>query len=221
MNQATVLQCHQSQSQSCVCGKSGVEVAMVAMPHTHHDACDEPPIPTTHSSVSVCVQTVDMEVVAVLVMAMECDGAFMVTITTLVSCHSLTHSEEGDGKRDSGGFTPPHNTIKWWLVGVAGVQAKWMMSAKKGGPHTKWMNHTTQNTTLPNQSPFYHSPIPCPHTPIHVPSAPTLASSNATTTPSTTNKKKKEEGLMVAQKNKWTPPQKQGNTMGTCMAGLV
>ena len=48
-----------------------------------------------------------------------------------------------------------------------------MMSAKKGGrPHTKWMNHTTQNTTLPNQSPFYHSPIPCPHTPIHVPSAP-------------------------------------------------
>ena len=53
MNQATVLQCHQSQSQSCVCGKSGVEVAMVAMPHTHHDACDEPPIPTTHSSVCV------------------------------------------------------------------------------------------------------------------------------------------------------------------------
>ena len=34
MNQATVLQCHQSQSQSCVCGKSGVEVAMVAMSHT-------------------------------------------------------------------------------------------------------------------------------------------------------------------------------------------
>ena len=22
--------------------------------HTHHDACDEPPIPTTHSSVCVC-----------------------------------------------------------------------------------------------------------------------------------------------------------------------
>lgn len=187
--------------------------------HTHHDACDEPPIPTTHSS--VCVQMVDMEVVVVLVMAMECDGAFMVTITTLVSCHSHTHCEEGDGKRDSGGFTPPHNTIKRWLVGVAGVQAKWMMSAKKGvGPHTKWMNHSTQNTTLPNQSPFYHSPIPCPHTPIHVPSAPTLASSNATTH-STNNNKKKEEGLMVAQKNKWTPPQKQGNTMGTCMAGLV
>ena len=38
----------------CVCGKSGVEVAMVAMPHTHHDACDEPPIPTTHSSVCEC-----------------------------------------------------------------------------------------------------------------------------------------------------------------------
>lgn len=146
------------------------------------------------TQVCVCVQMVDMEVVVVLVMAMECDGAFMVTITTLVSCHSHshTHSEEGDGKRDSGGFTPPHNTIKWWLVGVAGVQAKWMMSAKKGGPHTKWMNHSTQNTTLPNQSPFYHSPIPCPHTPIHVPSASTLASSNATTTPSTNNKK--EEG---------------------------
>ena len=80
---------------------------------------------------------VDMEVVVVLVMAMECDGAFMVTITTLVSCHSHTHSEEGDGKRDSGGFTPPHNTIKWWLVGVACVQAKWMMSAKKGEDHTQ------------------------------------------------------------------------------------
>ena len=78
---------------------------------------------------------VNMEVVVVLVMEMECDGAFMVAITTLVSCHSLTHSEEGDGKRDSGGFTPPHNTIKW-LVGVAGVQAKWMMSAKKGD-HTQ------------------------------------------------------------------------------------
>ena len=60
--------------------------------HTHHDACDEPPIPTTYSSVCVCVQMVDMEVVAVLVMAMECDGAFMVTITTLVSCHTLTHT---------------------------------------------------------------------------------------------------------------------------------
>jgi len=41
----------------------------------------------------VCAQMVDMEVVVVLVMAMECDGAFMVTITTLVSCHSLTHSQ--------------------------------------------------------------------------------------------------------------------------------
>ena len=90
------------------------------------------------TQVCECVQMVDMEVVVVLVMAMECDGAFMVTITTLVSCHShsLTHSEEADGKRDSGGFTPPHNTIKWWLVGVAGVQAKWMMSAKKGD-HTQ------------------------------------------------------------------------------------
>ena len=86
------------------------------------------------TQVCVSVQMVDMEVVVVLVMAMECDCAFMVTITTLVSyhSHSHTHSEEGDGKRESGGFTPPHNTIKWWLVGVAGVQAKWMMSAKRG-----------------------------------------------------------------------------------------
>ena len=53
-----------------------------------------------------------------------------------LATHTLTHSEEGDGKRDSGGFTPPHNTIKWWLVGVAGVQAKWMMSAKMGD-HTQ------------------------------------------------------------------------------------
>ena len=62
--------------------------------HTHHDACDEPPIPTTHSSVCECAQMVDMEVVVVLVMAMECDGAFMVTITTLVSCHSHTVKRE-------------------------------------------------------------------------------------------------------------------------------
>ena len=41
----------------------------------------------------VSVQMVDMEVVVVLVMAMECDGAFMVTITTLVSCHSHTHAQ--------------------------------------------------------------------------------------------------------------------------------
>ena len=154
-------------------------------------------------------------------MAMECDGAFMVTITTLVSCHSHSHSEEGDGKRDSGGFTPPHNTIKWWLVGVAGVQAKWMVTAKKGGPHTKWMNHTTQNTTLPNQSPFYHSPIPCPQTPIHVPSAPTHWPHQMPPPLIQLTTTRRKKGLMVAQKNKWTPPQKQGNTMGTCMAGLV
>ena len=43
-----------------------------------------------HTQMCVRVQTVDMEVVVVLVMAMECDGAFMVTITTLVSCHSHT-----------------------------------------------------------------------------------------------------------------------------------
>ena len=42
------------------------------------------------TQVCVCAQMVDMEVVVVLVMAMECDGAFMVTITTLVSCHSHT-----------------------------------------------------------------------------------------------------------------------------------
>ena len=119
MSQATVLQCHQSQSQSCVCGKSGVEVAMVAMPHTHHDACDEPPIPTTHSS--VCVQMVDMEVVVVLVMAMECDGAFMVTITTLVSCHSHSLTVKREMERgtvvDSHHLTTP-SSGGWleWLV---------------------------------------------------------------------------------------------------------
>ena len=166
---------------------------------------------------------VDMEVVVVLVMAMECDGAFMVTITTLVSCHShsLTHSEEADGKRDSGGFTPPHNTIKWWLVGVAGVQAKWMMSAKRWTTHKVDEPHNTKHHTakpvsfLPLTNPMPSNTHPCaisPHT---------LASSNVTTTPSATNNNKKEEGLMVAQKNKWTPPQKQGNTMGTFMADLV
>ena len=146
----TMVVAHQSvdEPSNCFCSAtnhshSRVCVAKVVLKwqwlpcHTHHDACDEPPIPTTHTS--VCAQMVDMEVVVVLVMAMECDGAFMVTITTLVSCHSLkhSHSEEGDGKRDSGGFTPPHNTIKWWLVGVAGVQARWMMSAKKGWDHTQ------------------------------------------------------------------------------------
>ena len=103
-----------------------------------------------------------------LVMAMECDGAFMVTITTLVSCHSLTltDSEEGDGKRDSGGFTPPHNTIKWWLVGVAGGQAKWMMGAQKGAPHTK--HHTAKPVSfLPLTNPMPSYTHPCaisPHT---------------------------------------------------------
>ena len=46
----------------------------------------------TQVCVSVSAQMVDMEVVVVLVMAMECDGAFMVTITTLVSCHSHTQT---------------------------------------------------------------------------------------------------------------------------------
>ena len=91
MNQASVLQCHQSQSQSCVCVAKVVLKWQWLPCHTHHDACDEPPIPTTHSS--VCAQMVDMEVVVVLVMAMECDGAFMVTITTLVSCHSHSHTQ--------------------------------------------------------------------------------------------------------------------------------
>lgn len=87
--------------------------------HTHHDACDEPPIPTTHSS--VCVQMVDMEVVVVLVMAMECDGAFMVTITTLVSCHSHSHTVKREMERgtvvDSHHLTTP-SSGGWleWLV---------------------------------------------------------------------------------------------------------
>ena len=33
----------------------------------------------------------DMQVVLVLLMAMQCDGATMVTITTLVSSHTRTH----------------------------------------------------------------------------------------------------------------------------------
>ena len=45
------------------------------------------------TQVCVCEQMVDMEVVVVLVMAMECDGAFMVTITTLVSCHSHSRTQ--------------------------------------------------------------------------------------------------------------------------------
>lgn len=85
--------------------------------HTHHDACDEPPITTTHSSVSV--QMVDMEVVVVLVMAMECDGAFMVTITTLVSCHSHTVKREMERGTvvDSHHLTTP-SSGGWleWLV---------------------------------------------------------------------------------------------------------
>ena len=139
-----------------------------------------------------------------------------------LATHTLTHSEEGDGKRDSGGFTPPHNAIRWWLVGVAGLQAKWMVSAKKGRTTHKvdeplnTKHHTAKPVSfLPLTNPMPSNTHPCaisPHT---------LASSNATTTPSTNNNNKKEEGLMVAQKNKWTPPQKQGNTMGTCMAGLV
>ena len=121
---------------------------------------------------------VDMEVMVVLVMAMECDGALMVTITTLVSCHSLTHShsEEGDGKRDSGGFTPHHNTIKWWLVGVAGMQAKWMMSAKKGRtthkvdePHNT-KHHTAKPVSfLPLTNPMPSSIHPCAISPPHWP----------------------------------------------------
>ena len=34
INKATNLECHQSQSHWCVCAKCGVEVPMVAMPHT-------------------------------------------------------------------------------------------------------------------------------------------------------------------------------------------
>ena len=54
---------------------------------------------------------VDMEVVVVLVMAMECDGAFMVTITTLVSCHAHSHTLKREMERgtvvDSHHLTTP------------------------------------------------------------------------------------------------------------------
>ena len=91
-----------------------------------------------------------------------------------LATHTHTHSEEGDGKRDSGGFTPPHNTIKWWLVGVAGVQAKWMMSAKKGGTTHKvdeplnTKHHTAKPVSfLPLINPMPSNIHPCaisPHT---------------------------------------------------------
>ena len=87
--------------------------------HTHHDACDEPPIPTTHTS--MCAQMVDMELVVVLVMAMECDGAFMVTITTLVLplTHNLTVKREMERGTvvDSHHLTTP-SSGGWleWLV---------------------------------------------------------------------------------------------------------
>ena len=69
----------------------------------------------------VCAQMVDMEVVVVLVMAMECDGAFMVTITTLVSCHSHSHTVKREMERgtvvDSHHLTTP-SSGGWleWLV---------------------------------------------------------------------------------------------------------
>lgn len=40
----------------------------------------------------------DMQVVLVLLMAMQCDGATMVTITTLVSSHTQRH-RRGDMER--------------------------------------------------------------------------------------------------------------------------
>lgn len=117
----------------------------------------------------------DMQVVLVLLMAMQCDGATMVTITTLVSSHTQTHTEGGYGKRDSGGMRPPHNTTMWWLVGVAHDQPKSLMTAKchHQHTHTKWLNHTThKSTTLPCQSAIKHTPMPKPWNAKQVPSAP-------------------------------------------------
>lgn len=116
----------------------------------------------------------DMQVVLVLLMAMQCDGATMVTITTLVSSHR--HTQKGrHGKRDSGGMRPPHNTTMWWLVGVAHDQPKSLMTAKchHQHTHTKWLNHTThKSTTLPCQSAIKHTPMPKPWNAKQVPSAP-------------------------------------------------
>ena len=117
----------------------------------------------------------DMQVVLVLLMAMQCDGATMVTITTLVSSHTQTHTEGAHGKRDSGGMRPPHNTTMWWLVGVAHDQPKSIMTAKchHQHTHTKWLNHTThKSTTLPCQSAIKHTPMPKPWNAKQVPSAP-------------------------------------------------
>ena len=41
----------------------------------------------------------DMQVVLVLLMAMQCDGATMVIITTLVSSHTQTQTEKGHMER--------------------------------------------------------------------------------------------------------------------------
>ena len=117
----------------------------------------------------------DMQVVLVLLMAMQCDGATMVTITTLVSSHTHAHTEGRHGKRDSGGMRPPHNTTMWWLVGVAHDQPKSLVTAKchHQHTHTKWLNHTThKSTTLPCQSAIKHTPMPKPWNAKQVPSAP-------------------------------------------------
>ena len=60
------------------------------------------------TQVSVHAQMADMEVVVVLVMAMECDDAFMVTITTLVSCHSITLSHTVKREMERGTVVDSH-----------------------------------------------------------------------------------------------------------------
>lgn len=144
----------------------------------------------------------DMQVVLVLLMAMQCDGATMVTITTLVSSHTQTHTQKGrHGKRDSGGMRPPHNTTMWWLVGVAHDQPKSLMTAKCHHQHTHKVvePHNTQkhHTAMPicNQAHTNAKAVECQASAI----SPTLASTNPTTTPSTTNNK--QEGRR--KKDEW------------------
>ena len=81
-----------------------------------------------------------------------------------LATHTHTHSEEGDGKRDSGGFTPPHNTIKWWLVGVAGVQPS---PTHQPHTHTKWWQARRQGwhkASVPQQSEAPTTMVFCHHT---------------------------------------------------------
>ena len=114
----------------CKCEWQETRVVMVTMKAPSHSIAITNT--TTTSMSTICAHTHLSGLLGLVAHHMHHGVCGMTTIATSTPLlpHTHSHSEEGDGKRDSG-FTPPHNTIKWWLVGVAGVQAKWMMSAKK------------------------------------------------------------------------------------------